>query len=772
MVSSNDGILTILSGSGVLAEIDLSLIKKPRASFGRSESNDIVIPSAVVSKIHGYIEAVDGKLYIYDNNSTNGIFINDGYCGTNEYGETEMFPLSDGDIIRIDAADGTRSADKGVMILYTKGGRGSSWKRYSLIGTDRVVIGRGTGSDIRLSSIQISRTHAVVTRRGESYYISDSGSSNGTFVNGERVTSEHELHERDAVYAANTPLIYSGKTMFYKSEISGTRVVMQGVNRVVKDRKSGAGTKKILNNVNIQIEPNDFVAIIGGSGSGKTTIMNAMSGYEKATSGRVYVNSVDLYKHYKVLKNMIGYVPQQDIIYENLTLKKMLEYSARLRMPKDVTRAEIDKRIDEVLEMVELIPHRDKMIRSLSGGQKKRASIAVELLGDPGLFFLDEPTSGLDPGTEENLMKSLRNLSKRGNKTVVMVTHTTQNLHLCDKIILMGTDGNICFYGSVPECIRAFGVKSMTEVYNMISDPKDVKKWADAYYRREGVKVGLKKDSGGTVSKQKRESFIKQLAILTFRYMTLIKNDRMRLIMVFAQPLLIGILLAFVASDTVFEVYNGTKSILFALSCAGIWMGLFNSIQEICKERLILKREYMVNLRLESYIASKFLVQFIISVIQALLIVIVFMITVGSPKGVLFGNPFFELTVSMTLTIFSSAGIGLIVSSISKNSDKAMTVAPFLLIFQLLFSGILFELSGITEKISYLTVSKWSVGALGISSDLNSLPTMGGIPREFEEIFEFTASNLYKTWLVLLIFAAVCAVASGLLLRNVSNDSR
>lgn len=772
MISQDDGVLIILNGSEPIREIDLSSIRKNRISFGRENMNDISIDSPVISKVHGYMENIEGNIYVYDNNSTNGIFINDIFYGADARGDVRLHSLSEGDIIRIDAADGSRDANKGIIILYTKQRSSGSWREYSLAGTDNITIGRSKDNDIQLPSVQISRKHAVIKRKGFSVFVADNKSSNGTFVNGERILSEQELHDRDVIYLANTAILFAGNTLFYKTIVSGTRVLMQGINRTVKDKKNKTGVKRILTNVNIQIEPNDFVAIIGGSGSGKTTIMNAMSGFEKATGGKVYINSVDLYKHYKVLKNIIGYVPQQDIIYENLTLVKMLEYSAKLRMPDDVSHDEIRKRIDEVLEMVELTPHKDKMIRSLSGGQKKRASIAVELLGDPGLFFLDEPTSGLDPGTEENLMKSLRNLSKRNNKTVIMVTHTTQNLHLCDKIILMGTNGKICFYGTVPDCLDTFGVKNLTEVYNMVSKPEDVEKWSNEYFRKEGIKTGFKKTTEGEAPKPKNEKFRKQASILTARYMNLIKNDRQRLIMILAQPILIGILLAFVASDSAFEIYNGTKSILFALSCAGIWVGLFNSIQEICKERIILKREYMANLRLDAYIMSKFFVQMMISVTQAILIVLVFIVTVGKPEGILFDNPFFEIFVTMTLTIFSSSGIGLVVSAISKNSDKAMTVAPFLLIIQLLFSGILFELSSFTEKISYLTVSKWSVAALGISSNLNSLPSAGGIKRSFEDIFDFSASNLYETWIVLSVFVVLCAVISILLLRNISNDSR
>lgn len=131
-------------------------------------------------------------------------------------------------------------------------------------------------------------------------------------------------------------------------------------------------------------------------------------------------------------------MPQEDIVFENLTLKKMLYYTAKMKMPDNTSMQEIEDRIQEVLRLIELTEHQNTMIKNLSGGQKKRASIAVELLADPGMFFLDEPTSGLDPGTEQKLMRVLNRLSKTQGKTIVMVTHTTQSLDLCDKIIFMG----------------------------------------------------------------------------------------------------------------------------------------------------------------------------------------------------------------------------------------------------------------------------------------------------------------------------------------------
>jgi hypothetical protein len=223
--------------------------------------------------------------------------------------------------------------------------------------------------------------------------------------------------------------------------------------------------------------------------------------------------------------------------------------------------------------------------------------------------------------------------------------------------------------------------------------------------------------------KPKKVSNFNQLSVLIRRYVTLIKNDVQRLLMIFGQPILIGLLLSLVAKDDIYEVMVDTRSIMFTLMSAGIWMGLFNTIQEIYKERVILKREYMANLKLPVYMLSKYVVQAVIAILQAVIIVAVFVLMKGKPEcsGVVFENATLEIVVTMFVTIYVSASFGLLISSVAKNGDRAMAVAPFILIIQLIFSGILFELTGATDKISYFTFSRWSMEALGSTTDLNDL---------------------------------------------------
>lgn len=534
-------------------------------------------------------------------------------------------------------------------------------------------------------------------------------------------------------------------------------------------KKVDGGKKTILSDVNCTIESNEFVAIVGGSGAGKSTLLKTLGGYDKFYEGDVFYNGISLKRHYNVLKNIIGYVPQEDIVFENLTLKKMLYYTAKMKMPDNTSMQEIEDRIQEVLRLIELTEHQNTMIKNLSGGQKKRASIAVELLADPGMFFLDEPTSGLDPGTEQKLMRVLNRLSKTQGKTIVMVTHTTQSLDLCDKIIFMGKKGRLAFMGTPEEAKMFFGTESLIEIYNLLEE--DTESWAGQFDRFNPIPE-IPQMQEESVEKPKRKSAIKQLFTLTKRYGELVKNDLPRLGLLMIQPILIAILIKVVASDDVFDIYEPTQQILFTFSCSGIWIGIFNTIQEVCKERAIVKREYMSNLRLTTYILSKYAIQLLISLAQTFIFVGLFSVLMGNlPSSGVKTSCFAEVFITMWLTIYSSSALGLLVSSIMKNGDRAMAVSPFLLIIQLLFSGILFPLKGASEIISYFTVSRWSVEALGNVVDLNGLKhKYQQIHYKPDDMFLHNWPHLSHTWLILVAFIVVLAVLSIICLRNVSKD--
>ncbi len=731
---SNKSSLVIVDRNGI-KEYDLSQFEDGAYTFGRNENNSIPLNSSIVSGNHGEIYIQGGQFFIKDNASSNGSYIAYGTQFVQMIPNQYYGGNGKDMIIRLGTNQSMDGIDP-VLLLYTARQANGRWKTFELKAGD-TSIGRAENCDIRLKNVAVSRYHAGVRNVNGQYYVFDNGSTNGVFVNGSRIQKSYHLSNKDIFTVLNTTFIYDGNVVYYKVNPEGIALEIHDLN---KDVPAKGGKKTILDKVSLSIEPNEFVAIIGGSGAGKTTLMTAMSGFDSKVTGRVYCNGTNLRENFQTLKNIIGFVPQQDIIYENITLKKMLYYTAKMKMPEDTSTAEIDARIEEVLGMVELSEHKDTYIRRLSGGQKKRASIAVELLANPGLFFLDEPTSGLDPGTEEHLMRTLSKLSKEQEKTIIMVTHTINNLDLCDKVIIMGYGGRLCYCGSPAGIKDFFQTDDLVKVYDIITaDPKG---W-ESRFRMSGINQVSEHaaESNGEAIKPRKVNGFTQLGILVRRYTTLIMNDMQRLALIFGQPLIIGLLLTLVAGPDIYQKFTETQSILFTLMSGGIWMGLLNTIQEVNKERVILKREYMGNLKLPVYMLSKYIVQGVISLVQAVILVVTFVLVKGTPscKGVIISNATIEIIVLIFLTIYASAGMGLLLSSITKSADRAMAIAPFVLIIQLIFSGILFELTGATDKISYVTFSRWAMESIGSTCDLNELEPPGqeesdSVEEQFDDL--------------------------------------
>lgn len=757
--------IVIFDGMAPPKEIDLSRFPKSVVTFGRDKSNDLVLNSPLVSRRHGQISFSQGRLLIEDTGSKNGLLINGAAA-------RRCF-LGEGDMLRID--DGIQSIREGVLILLETDAFGANWMSQDTKSLNAVTIGRASESDIVLDHVTVSSKHAVIERADRQAYIQDCSSTNGVFVNGIRIHGRQMLQEKDIISITNTKLIYTADKIFYCCYRSGIQI--DAVN-LVETVKSQGKSFNICNDVSLSIRPGELIAIVGGSGAGKTTLMNIISGYKKPVSGQVYINGEELYEAYDSLKNMIGYVPQQDIVYDNLTLFHMLDYAAKLRLPDDTKADERKSRVQTVIKMMELEGKEKTMIRQLSGGQKKRASIAVELLSDPNLFFLDEPASGLDPGTECNLMKTLKNMTRSG-KTVILVTHSTLNLRECDRIIFMGKGGNLCYFGSAQDAESFFEVDNLVDVYNLLTN--ESLQWRSKYDAAAGpagrhTSNALPKINSKRSNKNRHGRF-RQIGILGGRYLKLLINDRQRLIMLLLQAPLLAVLISFVKDGNQFEQYGITKSLLFALSCSAFWIGTLNAIQEVCKERNILKREYMTGLHLLSYVASKFLVLGLLCFVQAVLLTAVFSLMVGRPEQGIIGYAALELFVTTFLTAYSAAAMGLFASSFFKNSDRAMTAAPILLMPQILFSGLLFKLKGITKTISWFVICRWSMEGYGTTADLNSLKymveidgNMTEIQQEAEAFFEYTKPHLLQSWAVMAAFIVVFAVLSGVVLRNIKRN--
>lgn len=700
---------------------------------------------------------MEDKAAYKDSGSTNGLIYNNAYIISRS--------ISDGDFIRI---DGRRNHYRnGVLFVFSSADSDNQWRSVPLYGNQELSIGREERCDITLPHVSVSKVHASIVRENGEWYIVDRGSTNGIIVNNKRVSGREKLHEKDVIAITNSKLIFTASMISYCCYKSGISVDASDI--VIR---RGKGKKSFItsNHVSLNIKPGELIAIIGGSGAGKSTILNCMCGYLPPTQGEVFINGVNLYQNFDSLKKLVGYVPQSDIVYDNLTLHDMLLYTAKLRLPKDTTSAEREAAITRAIDMVELPEKRDSLIKSLSGGQRKRASIAVELLSDPNLLFLDEPSSGLDPGTERNLMQSLRDMAD-GGKTVILVTHSTLQLKMCDKIVFMGKGGNLCFFGSYGEALRFFGVSDVVDVYNMITE--NATGWRSKYDKTT-IQTGISRATSDKMSSGKSKQKF-QLPVLCSRYLKLVKNDKQRLLLLLMQAPVLALLISLVADGQQFEQYEMTKSLLFALSCSAFWVGMLNAIQEVCKERSIMKREYMTGLSLNAYILSKIFVLGMLCLIQSVLIVGVFTASVGLPEEGLMMHPFVELLATTFLTAIASTAMGLFVSALFTNADRAMTVAPILLMPQILFSGLIFKLDGATELISWLAVCRWSMEGYGTTANLNQLQLklqQQGvvIPHETESFFDFTTAHMLKAWGILLVFVVIFLILARIVLTTIGKE--
>lgn len=760
---ADSSIVTIFDGNLNSRTLDLNEFRKNDVYFGRDKSNDIVISSKLVSGEHGRFYRKNGKWLLEDKGaykdtgSTNGLI----------YNNTSIISrvINDGDLIRID--DGIEKISEGVLFVFSSDDSGNEWFKKS-VDKNLITIGRDETCDIVFSHVSVSKLHAKIIKEADGYYIVDNKSTNGVIVNDERINSKKKLGEKDVIIIANSKLIFTESSISYCSYKNGVSV---DVSNIIIERSNRKKSTITCNNVSLNIEAGQLVAIVGGSGAGKSTLLNCMCGYLKPTSGDIYINGVNLYENFDSVKNLIGYVPQSDIVYDNLTLYDMLMYTAKLRLPKDTTDKEFEDVINKAIDTVKLKNEKDMFIKKLSGGQKKRASIAVELLSDPNLLFLDEPSSGLDPGTERSLMLSLQTMASSG-KTVVLVTHSTLQLKLCDKIVFLGKGGNLCFYGSYDEALAFFGTIDIISVYDKITD--DSPYWTNKYEEEITGKSKNKqplKTNKNSFEKTKKNR-IGQLKILSDRYIKLVINDKQRLILLLLQAPLLAFLISLVADGEQFHQYEMTKSLLFALSCSAFWLGILNAIQEVCKERSILKREYMTSVSLSSYVLSKVIILSLICLVQSFLLIGVFKVLVGLPEQSIFGYPFLELLLTTFLTAISASSMGIAVSSLFTNADRAMTVAPILLMPQILFSGLIFKLSGITNTISWFAICRWSMEGYGTTADLNNLPLrlqQEGIkiPHEAESFFEVTSSHILHSWLILFLFVVTFLVLARIALSKI-----
>lgn len=508
--------------------------------------------------------------------------------------------------------------------------------------------------------------------------------------------------------------------------------------------------KRILSDLNLSVKQGEFIAIVGCSGAGKTTLMNILSGYHKPSRGNIYIDGLDLFEEENYFKGKIAYVPQQEILDPTLTLQKSLEYSLLLRI-KDISKKQIKERINYILEILELSHVRNTLIRNLSGGEKKRASIATEMLSDPNLFLLDEPTSGLDANIEKKIMKKLREIANMG-KTIIITAHTVSNLHLCDKILFMGKEGKVCYYGSYEEILHYFKVKEFVDIYDLLKDDTD--SWYLKYRENESQMVI---DKTCTKEKRKQAGFVSQVSTLVKRYISSLINNKFMLILLLGQAIMMGFLICLATEKNCLSNPVTASMIFVAFTLAAVWLGLFNTIQEIVKEKDMLKKEYMSGLKFTSYMVSKIIIFSILCLYQSITCVsIVYFHLNPRPDTVLVTNTLVDLIINFFLVSFSTSMIGIFISSFVKDTKTTLILSPLYMMIQMLFSGMFIPFIEFTKNISYFVIARWGYENFGTISNLKQYQ----VTEPSKDFFLFQSSHVLNIWFIFIVILALFLIAS------------
>ncbi|MFN8495027.1 MAG: FHA domain-containing protein [Caldilineaceae bacterium] len=717
--------------------------------IGRSPDADLVAPQTApyVSGRHVELQHTPAGYAVVDLYSTNGTRLNNQLLRPGE-----ATALKAGDIIRIGS---DRSGASVGFTFHDPAANMSSHSGFqtlvnatSLLQIERVTIGRDAANDIVLTSPTVARQHAVIQKYAEAQHWIKALDGNHIVVNDEPVT-QARLQPGDTVQIGSHLLTYDGKTLVqYNSQ--GYRLDVVDLHKTVKTKN---GPLALLDGISLTILPREFVALVGGSGAGKSTLLDALNGFRPA-QGKVLVNGRDLYAHYAEFRTQLGYVPQYDILPTSLTVDAALQYAAQLRLAPDLSAQERNERITQALETVEMNSPRLRQTRisRLSGGQRKRVSIAAELLADPKIFFLDEPASGLDPGLEKKLMYTLRKLADEG-RTVILITHATDNISQTDQVAFLA-QGKLIYYGPPSDAQDYFEVDAFADIYEKIEKQGDewrrifTQEKPDAYQQyvvqRQAALPTGKADASNRpgLGSRLRQSF-RQFGVLSRRMLRLILSDPIALFVlllvmpfVAVQQLLVSSAHELVGNPTILgdlakAATTLTKNYLpaldahtfiFGMAMLAFLVGAFGGSQELIKERSIYLRERMINLGLFPYLASKFLVFGGFAVVQTALYVTVLALGMDLPSaGQWLPGPI-ELGVTLFLTVMTGIATGLLISAISSNSTVAMYLVLIIVFFQNLFGGAVHNLRDKPIELqSYVAATRWSTLALGTTIDINKL---------------------------------------------------
>jgi ABC transport system ATP-binding/permease protein len=719
-------------------------------TMGRNPDCQIVLDAPTVSAVHARLLPLGGGSYrLEDLGSTNGTFVN------SRDNRVTQATVGSSDVVFL----GSYRLPLGrleAMLSQPEGEQDISLPE----GKERMVIGREDSCDIVLKAPQVSRRHAELRRLPDGgLELRDLGSINGTYVNGERIKTQR-LSPQDLVAIGSVRVRLDAKAGVVRRDYHGD-IMLQAERITVKVRDGSApgGFHTILDDASFTAYPTEFVGLMGPSGAGKTTLMLALNGYTLPWAGRSLINGYDLYTNYNTFRGNIGYVPQDDIIYRELTVWESLYYTAKLRLPADTSDAEIARKITDVLEKLEIQQTRDVVIgdavkKGISGGQRKRVNLAQELITEPSLLFLDEPTSGLASEDTINVMNLLRRLANEG-RTIILTIHqpSLEAYRKLDNVIYL-FQGKLVYYGpAYPDGILYFhpdvepaspsgqlvlsdpgnALKALAEDQRRAMDAEqpwqalervveqrrlrfqDSQQYRDYVYDRAVKPRDQVRLAEGKKQKTERRGWLRQWWILTRRNFTIKRKDVANTAILLLQAPIIGLVLWLVFSNQVasyFDMLERGPAALFLLVASAVWFGCSNSAREVVRELPIYKRERMVNLMIPSYVLSKFTVLGTLCAVQCALLLGLVYPALGYSGGALW------LYLMLFLSSLAGVGMGMTLSSLVRSSEAAMALVPLLLIPQIVLGGVIMPIHDLNppmQVLSAVMVSRWGFeGALHV----------------------------------------------------------
>jgi len=392
------------------------------------------------------------------------------------------------DLLRIDYHDLNTPDPRGVRLLFVTAAADGAWQYVPLSNCPRLVIGRDPQQcNIVQSLPYISGRHAEIVFRNGFFYLSDCGSRAGTWLNGARTgSSPMPLKENDYISICGRHFIFLGNGLFYMEDwekptqrsrqgprADGGAVLLSAEiqSKKVPDQ-SGHGQKELIRGIRVKLCTGQLTALLGGSGAGKSTLMNCLNGMDQTgLTGRILFRGEDLYRNFDRLKCFVGSVPQDNVLHQMLPVEEELQIAARLYLPRDTQKEEINRRVDRALTALNLQQKRRDQIQKLSGGERKRVNIGVELVADRVLLCLDEPDAGLDPSSKSELFQMLRKLARSEDKCILVIIHDISRIDLFDQVIMMakaGGVGRLAFAGTPEMARRHFQVDELSAAYSLL----------------------------------------------------------------------------------------------------------------------------------------------------------------------------------------------------------------------------------------------------------------------------------------------------------------